>query len=250
MLLSTSPLEQFEIISLLPITFFNINIALSNFSLFFGLICFVTFLFLRFCTFQILIIPNKWQFVIETIYSIIGNMVKENVGFKGERYVPIIFISFIIVLGCNLIGMIPYSFTVTSHIAFTFSLSFLLFFGINIIGYFLHRLNFFNVFLPKNTPVFIIPLLVIIEIISYITKVFTLSIRLFANMTSGHSLLKIIAGFSWTMFSVSGILSICAIIPILLLVLLVGLELGIAFLQAYVFALLSSIYLNDVINLH
>nr|YP_010338924.1 ATP synthase F0 subunit 6 [Dixoniella grisea]UNJ18996.1 ATP synthase F0 subunit 6 [Dixoniella grisea] len=249
-LLCTSPLEQFEILPLVPFFIFGINITFTNSTLFLVVSFFLIFTFLQFIIYQIRIIPNNWQLIGEFLYSLVSNIIKENIGNKGEIYFPFIFVIFLLVLSTNLIGMIPYTFTVTSHIIFTFSLAFILFTGINLIGILLHNFNFLNVFLPKNTPIFIIPLLIVIEIISYITKVFTLSIRLFANLTSGHALLKIIAGFSWTMLSITGVFAIFAIIPLLLLILLIGLELGIAFLQAYVFALLSCIYLNDVLNMH
>lgn len=143
-----------------------------------------------------------------------------------------------------------YSSTITSHIAFTFGLSFSLFIGINIIGVYAHGFNFLCVFLPKGVPVFIIPLLIGIEFISYIIKVFTLAIRLFANITSGHTLLKIIASFGWTLAHFSGMLVIFQFIPLCILFALTGLELGIAALQAYVFTLLTCIYLNDVLDMH
>ena len=146
--------------------------------------------------------------------------------------------------------MIPFSFTVTSHITFTFGLALSIFVGINIIGIQTQGLNFFSLFLPKGVPLVIMPLLVTIELVSYIIKVFTLSIRLFANMTSGHTLLKIIASFAWTMFSAGGLLAFFHIVPLVLLFILIGLELGIAILQAYVFTLLTCIYLNDVLDIH
>ena len=130
------------------------------------------------------------------MYEITSSIVKDNLGKKGEVYFPFIFSLHLILLLCNLFGMIPYSFTVTSHIAFTFGLALSIFIGINIIGVQTQGLNFFSLFLPKGVPLIIIPLLITIEFISYIIKVFTLSIRLFANMTSGHTLLKIIAGFA------------------------------------------------------
>lgn len=123
-------------------------------------------------------------------------MVQDNLGFKGEVYFPFIFSLHLFLLFCNLIGMVPYSFTVTSHIVFTFGLALSIFIGINIIGFQVHGFNFFSLFLPRGVPLVIIPLLITIEFLSYIVKVFTLSIRLFANMTSGHTLLKIIAGFA------------------------------------------------------
>mmetsp|Transcript_6377 Transcript_6377/g.15497 ORF Transcript_6377/g.15497 Transcript_6377/m.15497 type:complete len:147 (-) Transcript_6377:259-699(-) len=146
--------------------------------------------------------------------------------------------------------MVPYTFSLTSHIILTLTLAMIAFIAINIIGIVEHKFNFLSVFLPRDTSLILIPLLVGIEFISYNVKVLTLAIRLFANITSGHTLLKIIAGFAWSMLSIGGLFSVLYLIPALLLVVLTGLELGISILQAYVFVLLICIYLNDVINLH
>lgn len=246
----SSPLEQFEIVTVLPLTFFNLNISLTNSSLFLIIALGFIFFWLNLSFYKNSLIPNNWQIVKESVYSITVSMVKDNIGKKGEVYFPFFFTLHLILLSCNLFGMIPYSFTITSHIAFTFSLALSIFIGINIIGLQLHGLKFFSLFLPRGVPLIIVPLLITIEFISYIIRVFTLSIRLFANMTSGHTLLKIIAGFSWTMLSAGGLLAFFHLLPLALLFILIGLELSIAALQAYVFTLLSCIYLNDVLDLH
>lgn len=246
----SSPLEQFEIITLIPLTFIGLNFSFTNSSLFLLLSIIILFFWLSFSFLKITLVPNNWQYMKESFYLLTINIVKDNLGFKGQKYFPFIFTLHLILLFCNLVGMIPYSFTVTSHIAFTFSLALSIFIGINFIGFQIHGLKFFSLFLPRNVPLIIIPLLVTIEFVSYIVKVFTLSIRLFANMTSGHTLLKIIAGFSWTMLSTGGLIAFFHVIPLSLLFILIGLELGIAALQAYVFTLLTCIYLNDVLNLH
>lgn len=245
-----SPLEQFEIVTLIPLKVGGLNISITNSTLL--LIISITFgLFWLFMSFyKQNIIPGSWQLIYESFYKVTLNIVKDNLGKKGEVYFPFIFSLHILLLFCNLFGMVPYSFTVTSHIIFTFSLAFALFIGINIIGLREHGIKFFSLFLPKGVPLIIMPLLVTIEIISYIIKVFTLSIRLFANMTSGHTLLKIIAGFAWTMLQTGGLIAFFHIIPLFLLLILIGLELGIAALQAYVFTLLTCIYLNDVLDMH
>nr|WDA66147.1 ATP synthase F0 subunit 6 [Lithothamnion corallioides] len=245
-----SPLEQFEIVTLLPFTFLGLNISLTNSSLFLVLSTFVAISWLFLSFFRASLIPNNWQLVQESFYLLTAGIVKDNLGFKGEVYFPFIFSLHLILLFCNLVGMIPYSFTVTSHIIFTFSLALSIFIGINIIGIRTHGFKFFGLFLPRGVPLIIMPLLVTIEFISYLIKVFTLSIRLFANMTSGHTLLKIIAGFAWTMLSAGGLLAFFHLIPLALLLILIGLELGIAALQAYVFTLLTCIYLNDVLEMH
>lgn len=147
--------------------------------------------------------------------------------------------------------MIPYSFTVTSHIVVTFTLSLSIFIGVTLIGLKIHGLHFFSFFVPQGAPKLLLPLLVVIEAISYTARAFSLAIRLFANMMSGHTLLKIIASFGWTLITMGGIaLPLLSVIPIALILAITGLEIGIAFLQAYVFTILTCIYLNDTIHLH
>ena len=249
-ILISSPLEQFGIVSLLPFTVWNFNLSLTNSTLFLFISVFISLFWLALSFYKLTIIPNNWQLFYELFYKLTLDIVKVNLGSKGEIYFPFIFTLHILLFFCNLVGMVPYSFTVTSHIIFTFGLALSIFIGINIIGIKFHGWKFFNLFLPKGVPLIIMPLLITIEIISYIIKVFTLSIRLFANMTSGHALLKIIAGFSWTMLASGGLLALFYAIPLALLLVLIGLEMGIAALQAYVFTLLTCIYLNDVLDMH
>lgn len=245
-----SPLEQFEIVTIVPLNFLGYNFSFTNSSLFLLMSASLLILKISLSFYKSSLIPNRWQSIKESIYEVTSNMVQENLGSKGEYYFPFIFVLHLLLLTCNLVGMVPYTFTVTSHIAFTFGLALSIFIGINIIGIQTHGTKFFALFLPRGVPLVIVPLLVTIEFISYIVKVFTLSIRLFANMTSGHTLLKIIAGFAWTMLSAGGLLAFLHLIPLALLLALVGLELGIAGLQAYVFTLLTCIYLNDVLDMH
>nr|YP_009774171.1 ATP synthase F0 subunit 6 [Caulacanthus okamurae]QIZ74788.1 ATP synthase F0 subunit 6 [Caulacanthus okamurae] len=245
-----SPLEQFEIVTLIPLSVSGFNFSLTNSWLFLFLASFILLFWLSLSFHRLKLVPNNWQLVKESVYEVTSNMVRDNLGFKGESYFPFIFSLHLVLLYSNLIGMVPYSFTVTSHIVFTFSLALSIFIGINIIGIQTHGIKFFALFLPRGVPLSIVPLLITIEFLSYIVKVFTLSIRLFANMTSGHTLLKIIAGFAWTMLSMGGILAIFHLVPLGLLLALIGLELAIAGLQAYVFTLLTCIYLNDVLEMH
>lgn len=245
-----SPLEQFEIIAIVPLSFLGLNFSITNSTLFLFISCFLSLIWISLSFYKNTFVPTNWQLLKESIYEVTSDIVQDNLGKKGESYFPFVFSLYLILLFCNLIGMIPYSFTVTSHISFTFGLALSIFIGINIIGIQTHGINFFSLFLPRGVPLPIVPLLITIEFLSYIVKVFTLSIRLFANMTSGHTLLKIIAGFAWTMLSAGGLLAIFHLIPLGLLVALIGLELAIAGLQAYVFTLLTCIYLNDVLDLH
>nr|YP_009445884.1 ATP synthase F0 subunit a [Betaphycus gelatinus]ATX68825.1 ATP synthase F0 subunit a [Betaphycus gelatinus] len=246
----SSPLEQFEVVTLLPLNIAGFNFSITNSSLFLIIALLILIFWVSLSFHNAGLIPNNWQLVKEYVYTVTSSMVKDNIGKKGEFYFPFIFSLHLLLLYCNLIGMVPYSFTVTSHIVFTFGLALSIFIGINIIGIQTHGFKFFALFLPRGVPLGIIPLLVTIEFLSYIVKVFTLSIRLFANMTSGHTLLKIIAGFAWTLLSAGGILAILHLIPLGLLLALIGLELAIAGLQAYVFTLLTCIYLNDVLDMH
>lgn len=245
-----SPLEQFETTLLLSLEISQLNFSITNSTLFLFLLFFIIIIWFYLSLYKTTFVPNNWQSLKELLYETTLNLIKDNIGFKGEFYFPPIFLLNFFLLACNLIGMIPYGFTLTSQIIFTFGLALSAFIGINLIGLKTHGLKFFNIFLPRNVPVVIVPLITSIEIISYIIRVFTLSIRLFANMTSGHTLLKIVSGFSWTICLKGGWLTIFHFIPFLLLLILIVLELGIAILQAYVFTLLICIYLNDVLEYH
>ena len=250
--LITSPLEQFEILPLM--SFFGI-FTLTNQLVFLILLNFflVTLFFalLKPSTQTLYIIPTRWQSIIEMIYLLILSMVNDTIGGKkGEPFFPLIFTIFIFVAGMNLIGLIPYSYTVTSHFIVTLSLSLTIFIGMNIISIRLHKLAFFSLFLPAGTSLPLAFLLVPVELISYFFKPLSLAIRLFCNMMAGHTLLKVFAGFAWSLMSLSGPLFFLQIVPLAILVPLYCLELGVALIQAYVFSLLTCIYLNDAVNLH
>ena len=179
----------------------------------------------------------------EVTYEFVAGMVRENVGLEGRKYFPFIFSLFMFVLFGNMLGMIPYSFTFTSHIIVTFTMAAVVFLGTTVIGFARHGIGFFSFFLPAGTPWFVAPILIPIEVISYFTRPISLSLRLFANMTAGHTLLKVFAGFVVTM-------GLAGFVPLVFVIALTGLEFLIAFLQAYVFAILSCIYLSDAIHLH
>nr|YP_010007626.1 ATP synthase F0 subunit 6 [Cavernulicola chilensis]QNR39803.1 ATP synthase F0 subunit 6 [Cavernulicola chilensis] len=249
-LMCSSPLEQFEIVTLMPISVAGLNLSVTNAALFLVLASLAMLQIFYLSNRSRTIVPSRWQNVTEMSYEATSTIVQDNLGERGEKYFPFVFMTFMMLLSCNLLGIVPYSYTVTSQIAFTFALSLSAFVGINLIGIRKHGFHFMAIFLPKGAPTAILPLLVIIEFISYIIKVFTLAIRLFANMTAGHTLLKIIAGFALSMLSIGGFMSLFHVAPLVILLALVGLELGIAVLQAYVFTLLVCIYLNDVIDIH
>ncbi len=196
------------------------------------------------------LIPNKYQLLFEKIYLFIVELLKENLGASKVFFFNLIFTIFFFILSMNLLGMVPYTFTVTSHLIVTFSFALGLFIYINLLGFLKNGLLFFGLFLPSGAPLALSPFLIIIELISYIARVFSLSIRLFANLMAGHTLLKILAEFGWLMFNSGGIWLVGFVFPTLIIFAVTGLELSIAFLQAYVFTVLVCIYLNDSLNLH
>lgn len=249
----TSPLEQFQIISLFSIKLFCLDFSITNLLLI-NLLVLVFFMFLvkllRSDDLTLFFISNNWQTLIESIYKTVSQLLFDNINIKGEKYLPFISILFLYILLVNLIGLVPYSFTVTSHLIITFTLSFSIFIGINIICINIYKSEMLSLFIPSNTSFGLALLLVPIEFVSYIFKPISLGVRLFANLMAGHTLLKVIVGFSWSMLLIENILSFFHLVPLLILVVLMGLELGVAIIQAYVFTILTCIYLNDSINLH
>jgi F-type H+-transporting ATPase subunit a len=190
------------------------------------------------------IVPGRWQSIAELAYEFIANTVRENAGREGMRYFPFIFTLFMFILFANLLGMIPFSFTVTSHIIVTFALALVVFVGVTVIGFIRHGAGFLKLFVPSGIPLALLPLLVVIEVLSYFIRPVSLSVRLFANMMAGHTMLKVFGGFVVALGVLAGWL------PLVFVVALTGLEIGIAMLQAYVFTVLTCIYLNDALHLH
>ena len=190
------------------------------------------------------IVPGRLQVAVELCYEFIAGLLRDTVGSEGRKYFPIVFTLFMFVLLGNLLGMVPYSFTFTSHIVVTFAMAIVIFIFVTILGFVKHGMHFFSFFAPPGTPVVMLPLLVPIEVISYLSRPISLSVRLFANMLAGHTLIKVIAGFIPALGVIFGVL------PLALVVALTGLEILIAFLQAYVFAILTCLYINDAIHLH
>lgn len=251
-----TPLEQFQIIALLPFSFFCFDFSLTNFlviNMLVLLIFILIFYNIKSNTLMhnaFFLVPTNWQITIESLFDIVYQLIFDNVSSEGEKYFPYISTIFIFILFNNLIGLIPYSFTVTSHIIVTFTLSFSVFLGLNIIGFKKHKLDMFSLVIPANSTVLLALILVPIEFVSYLAKPISLGVRLFINLMAGHTLLKVIVGFSWVMLLFENLFATIHIIPLLLLVVLMGLELGVAFIQTYVFIILTCIYLNDSIRLH
>jgi F-type H+-transporting ATPase subunit a len=190
------------------------------------------------------LIPSKIQLITEMSYTFVAKMINDTAGSNAKVFFPFIFTLFMFVLFSNMVGMLPYSFTITSHIIVTFVLAAIVFVGVTIIGFIKHGIKYLELFVPKGVPALLLPLIVIIEIISYLSRPVSLSVRLFANMMAGHTMLKVFGGFVISLGLLGGWL------PLGFSVALTGLEILVAFLQAYVFAILTCIYLNDALNLH
>lgn len=248
-----APLEQFQILSLLPIKIFNFDFSITNFLLInlLALLSFRSFIYYNGLVTNYsqetssYFIPNVWQKTIESVLEFTAQLISDIITTENEKYFPFISVLFQFILFSNLIGLIPYSFTATSHIIVTFTLSLSVFIGVNIITFKKYKIKSFSLFLPSNTSFFLALLLVPIELISYIAKPVSLGVRLFINLMAGHSLLKVIIGFSWSMLLLENITSIGLIIPMIVVVILFGLELGVALIQTYVFIVLTCIYIQD-----
>ncbi len=243
--MATNPMQQFEVYRIGPeIKIEGLDLSFTNASLFMLLsalgICGVLFLGTR----ERKLVPDKLQLISEIIYNFIAKMISDTAGTKAKPYFPFIFSLFMFVLFCNMLGMLPYSFTVTSHIIITLIMAIFIFIAITIIGFLKHGFGYLKLFVPSGVPMVLLPLITIIEIISYLSRPVSLSVRLFANMMAGHTMLKVFGGFVISLGMLGGWL------PLSFSVALTGLEILVAFLQAYVFAILTCIYLNDALNLH
>ncbi|MGY9015242.1 MAG: F0F1 ATP synthase subunit A [Rhodospirillales bacterium] len=238
-----SPLTQFEIKPLIPIQIGDLDVSFTNASAFMVLAVVLASIFLIAGVKRNAAVPGRWQSMAELIYVFIGNLVRDTIGSEGRAYFPLIFTIFIFILFGNLLGMIPYGFTFTSHIIVTFVLAAVIFIGVTLLALYKHGFHFFSFFLPPGVPMWTAPLLVPIEIISYFVRPVSLSLRLAANMMAGHTLLKVFAGFVV-------LLGIAGVVPLVFVVLLTGLEIMIACLQAYVFTILTCLYINDALHLH
>jgi F-type H+-transporting ATPase subunit a len=239
-----SPLAQFEIKTLIPIKLGEIDVSFTNSALFMSLTLVMVTLFLVLGMRQRALVPERWQSMAEMSYEFVANLLRDTVGNEGRKYFPFVFSLFMFILFGNMLGMIPYSFTFTSHVIVTFAMALTVFIGVTILGFVKHGFRFFRFFVPPGVSVVLWPLMIPIEIISYLSRPISLSVRLFANLTAGHTMLKVFAGFIISLGVVGGIL------PFAFVVALTGLELLIAFLQAYVFTILTCFYINDSIHLH
>jgi F-type H+-transporting ATPase subunit a len=243
--MAANPMTQFEVYRIGPeIKVGTFDISFTNASLFMVISSLAILIIFSLGSKKNSFLPNKLQLLAELSYSFVSKMISDTAGSKARPYFAFIFSLFMFVLFCNMFGMIPYTFTVTSHIIVTFVLASFIFIGVTIVGFIKHGFGYLKLFVPSGVPVVLLPLIVIIEIISYLSRPVSLSVRLFANMMAGHTMMKVFGGFVISLGIVGGWL------PLSFSVALTGLEILVAFLQAYVFAILTCIYLNDALNLH
>ena len=247
--MAAGPLEQFEVHPMVPFNAGGYNLSFTNASLFMIITLGLVWAFLTLGMRRATLVPGRWQGAVETLHEFVTGMVQDNIGPNGLAYVPFIFSLFIFILVANLLGLLPFSFTITSHLAVTAAFALFIFALCLLIGFARHGLKFFTLFVPPQTPVVLLPLIVLIEFISYLARPLTLAVRLFANMTAGHILLQVFAGFIISLGVAGGFFTLLGILPLFMNVALFALELLVSVVQAYVFALLTCVYLNDSINL-
>jgi F-type H+-transporting ATPase subunit a len=238
-----NPLEQFEVKPYLHLHILGHDVSFTNSSLFMILTLVSVYILFAYPSMKAKLIPNRFQAAAELIYEFIANMLQENIGSKGRIYIPFIFTLFIFTVLCNLLGLLPYSFAPTSQIIVTFTVAIIVFLTITLLGFVHNGLHFFSLFLPSGTPIWLAPLMIIIEFITYLSRPISLSIRLTANIVAGHVLLKILGSFILILGFTFGW------VPMAFTILFTGFEFFVAILQAYIFSILACVYLNDVLNL-
>ena len=250
MLMAIDPIHQFQIVNLVPIAKIgNTEIAFTNSAAFMLVAVVGLTVFLVGATAKRSLVPSRLQSAAELSYEFVATTLRSTAGSEGMKFFPFVFTIFMFVLTLNMLGLVPYAFTVTSHIIVTAALAITVFLTVLVYGLIRHGLHFFNLFVPKGVPIYILPLIVAIEILSFISRPISHSVRLFANMLAGHITLKVFAGFIILMGSAMGAIGwIGGVLPFAMIIILTALEALVAFLQAYVFAILTCIYLNDAIH--
>lgn len=247
------PLHQFVVQDIVPLEIAGVDISFTNSSLWMVIAGVVSTLFLTMAMRKPALVPGRLQVMAEMLYGFIANMIRDNVGTKGMQYFPLIFTLFIVVLMGNLLGLIPYSFTYTGQLIVTVSLALVIFLTVLILGFVRHGTHFFSLFMPPGLPLWLAPLIIPLEVVSFLIRPVTLSVRLFANMMAGHLMLKVFAGFSVAMISAAAGMGafgwLGAAFPMLFNTVLTGFELMIALIHAYVFSVLSCLYLKDTVEL-
>ena len=248
-----SPLSQFEVLSLIglnaPILNY-LNLSLTNLGLYTILVLCTIVGLHTYGNNDFKLIPNKWSIAFESSFQSLSTMVKDQIGSLNEVYIPFIYSIFFFILIGNLISNVPYSFAITASAVVALGLSVTIFMGVTILSLYKHGLKFFSFFIPSGTPLGLVPLIVLIEVVSYFARAVSLGVRLFANLTAGHTLLKILSTFLYKLFSSSVIIAVITLIPFVIFVALIGLEIGVSLIQSFVFTLLTCSYLKDAIDLH
>jgi len=240
-----SPLAQFEISTIQPLHPFGIDASFTNASLIMVVVVALVTLFIVAGMRNATIVPGRFQGMVEFFYEFIANLLKENTGNAGKQFFPLVFSLFMFVLGANLIGLFG-AITITSHIVVTFALAFMVITIVTVVGFMKHGTHYLSYFAPAGAPMWLMPLMIPLEVISYLIRPISLSVRLFANMVAGHVMLAVIGGF---VVALGGIFPLLGIVPLASIPLIFALEVLVALLQAYVFAILTCIYLNDAIHL-
>jgi F-type H+-transporting ATPase subunit a len=248
-----SPLSQFEVTNLIGVNapiLGNLHLNLTNLSLY-SIFVVLTILGLHiYANNDNKIIPNNWSISFESSFQSLNSMVREQIGANMEIYFPFIYSIFFYILIANLISNVPYSFAVTASGIVSLGLSLTIFIGVTILALSIHGIKFFSFFIPSGTPLALVPLLVLIELVSYLARAVSLGVRLFANITAGHTLLKILSTYLFKLFTGNILIAILTFIPFAIFLALVGLELAVSLIQAFVFTLLVCSYLRDAIELH
>ena len=249
-----SPLDQFEIRDLIKLqaqALANLNISITNIALYLAISVFITTIVIMLSQSEEKIVPTNWSLASESLYHTVYSIVSGQInGKKGQIYFPFIYALFIFILANNLMGMIPYSFASTSHFILTFFISFTVVIGATILGFQKHKLQFFSLFVPAGCPLGLLPLLVLIEFISYLARNVSLGLRLAANIVAGHLLLNILSSFTYNIMTSGLFYFFISLLPLAFIIAFSGLELAIAFIQAQVFVVLTASYINDALNLH
>jgi F-type H+-transporting ATPase subunit a len=241
------PLHQFQITPIVPISVAGADLSFTNSALWMVIASGVAYLLIMAGTRQHAMVPGRLQSVVEMMYEFVAGILRDATGKEGMRFFPIVFTIFLFILMGNMVGMIPGSFTFTSHIIVTFAMAMAVWLGVTAIGFWYHGAHFLHFFVPTGAPKAMLPLLIPIELLSYCVRPISLSVRLFCNMMAGHTMLKVFAGF---IISLSTFYLVPAIAPLAITVILIGFEFAVAFLQAYIFTVLTCIYLNDAIHMH
>lgn len=246
-----SPLEQFAIHTFMPLQLAGFDVSFTNATLFKILVIIAVTALMVLGLGAGRMVPTRWQMLTETLYSTISNMVDGVAGEKARPFFPFIFTLFMFILMGNMLGMVPGGFTITSHIIVTFALAALVFLVVTLTGFIKHGLHFFHLFVPKGTPMLLVPVMFVLELFSFCVRPFSLAVRLFANMLAGHILLKVFAGMIVMLIGAMGTYGYAlGVLPLALNIFMIGFEFFVALLQAYIFAILSSLYLRDALEMH